>query len=172
MLFLCHGQGFKVNWELCWWYVIQMTIWQATTNFILCVIHFRKKLLTAIFAFKHAHYTFCIVIQMRIGGFLDIFLIKVGNWNWIIFGLQQLGDWSAIVSICISCGTLLTATENGIANKSNLSVRFFKSQNRDSNSVLVETIIDMYLSRSEGLQRPKSGKWAKLKLIKLSFPKT
>ena len=57
----------------------------------LCVIHFRKKVLTAICASKHAHYTFCIAIQMRVEGFLDIFFIKVGNWNWITFGLQHIG---------------------------------------------------------------------------------
>ena len=94
-VFLCHGHGLKINWQLCWWYLqyICHSNDDPTGEYevTLCVIHFRRKELTAICASKHAHYMFCIVIQMWVGGFLDIFFTKVGNWSWIIFGLQDIG---------------------------------------------------------------------------------
>ena len=92
MLFLCHGQGFKINWQLCWWYlqcVIQMTIWQASTKFILCVIHFRKKVAQSNMCFRTctSDVLHCHTDEDR--WILNIFFIKFGNWNWIIFGLQH-----------------------------------------------------------------------------------
>ena len=175
MLFLCHGQGFKINWQLCWWYlqcVIQMTIWLGSTKFILCVSHFEKKLLTAICASKHAHYTFCIVIQMRIGGSLDIFFIKVGNWIWIIFGLQHIGwlKFNCFHLHLIWHGTNIHWKQNGKWIESVFLIfqiaksRFkFNFSGNDNWCLLV---------RVGRLTTAKIGKMSEVVIDQLSFPKT
>ena len=94
-----------------------------------------------------------------------LFFIEVGNWNWIIFDLQHIG-W--LNFNCFHWHLMWRCTDihrkrNG--KKSNLSLWCFKSQDRDSNVVLVDTIIDEYLSGLEGLEMPKVAKWVKLELI-------
>ena len=72
-------------------------------------------------------------MQMKIGGFRDVFFIKVVNGTESNLAFNISYDCSSIIFIYSSCGAKLTSTENRMANKSYLSLRFFISKNRDSN---------------------------------------